>query len=102
MLVESKLPENVASGDIWRGLRLDMGEYGEMQVDAQLLHVGTRTTVSSKNETIHTPRLSFRFTSLSAVQERQLQQVIFALERAAREKRCASVKHGFPSTRQTA
>jgi len=86
VLVESELPENVASGDIWRGLRLDMGEYGEMQVDAQLLHVGTRTTVSSKNETIHTPRLSFRFTSLSAVQERQLQQVIFALERTAREK----------------
>ena len=86
VLVESALPENIASGDIWHGLRLDMGEYGEMEVDAQLLHVGTRTSVSSKNETVHTPRLSFRFTSLSAGQERQLQQVIFALERAAREK----------------
>ncbi|MFD1803251.1 flagellar brake protein [Mixta tenebrionis] len=86
VLVDSELPENLVSGDIWRGLRLDMGEYGEFKVDAQLLHVGWRTAVSSKNETIHTPRLSFRFISLSAAQERQLQQIIFSLERVAREK----------------
>lgn len=86
VLVEGELPENLASGDIWRGMRLDMGEYGELQVDAQLLHIGVRTTVSSKNETVSTPRLSFRFTSLSPILERQLQQIIFSLERLAREK----------------
>lgn len=86
VLVEGEMPENLPSGDIWRGMRLDMGEYGELQVDAQLLHVGARTTVSSKNETVSTPRLSFRFTSLGPAQERQLQQIIFALERVAREK----------------
>lgn len=86
VLVDGEMPENLASGDIWRGMRLDMGEYGELQVDAQLLHVGARTTVSSKNETVSTPRLSFRFASLSPIQERQLQQIIFSLERLAREK----------------
>ncbi|WP_275556290.1 flagellar brake protein [Mixta sp. Marseille-Q2659] len=86
VLVEGAMPETLASGEIWRGLRLDMGEYGELQVDAQLLHVGARTTVSSKNETISTPRLSFSFTSLGPAKERQLQQIIFALERTAREK----------------
>lgn len=86
VLVEGALPETLDSGDIWRGMRLDMGDYGEMQVDAQLVHIGARTTVSSKNETVSTPRLSFRFTSLGAAQERQLQQIIFSLERIAREK----------------
>ncbi|ARJ43892.1 flagellar brake protein [Pantoea alhagi] len=86
VLVEGDMPENLVCGDLWRGMRLDMGEYGELQVDGQLLHVGTRTTVSSKNETVSTPRLSFSFTSLSAAQERQLQQIIFSLERVAREK----------------
>ena len=86
VLVEGALPEALAAGDIWPGLRLELGEYGQLEVDAQLLHVGARTTVSSKNEILSTPRLSFRFTSLSAAQERQLQQVIFTLERIAREK----------------
>ncbi|PNS13288.1 flagellar brake protein [Mixta theicola] len=86
VLVEGEMPGNLASGATWHGMRLDMGEYGELQVDAQLLHVGARTTVSGKNETVSTPRLSFRFTSLGPVQERQLQQIIFSLERVAREK----------------
>ncbi|MDR7342091.1 c-di-GMP-binding flagellar brake protein YcgR [Pantoea alhagi] len=86
VLVEGEMPENLASGDTWRGMRLDMGEYGELHIDAQLLHIGARTTVSSKNETVSTPRLSFRFASLSPVMERQLQQIIFSLERLAREK----------------
>jgi len=67
-------------------MRVELGEYGQFELDAQLLHVGERSTVSKKNETRVTPRLSFRFDSLNPVQERQLQQVIFALERLARDK----------------
>ena len=62
------------------------GEDGQFEVTAQLLHIGERSTVTSKNETRITPRLSFRFTAIEPVQERQLQQVIFALERLARDK----------------
>jgi len=42
--------------------------------------------VTRKNETRITPRLSFRFATLNPAQERQLQQIIFALERLARDK----------------
>lgn len=86
VLVDGELPEKLAGGDIMKNLRVELGEYGQFEVDAQLLHIGQRTTVSSKNETVVTPRLSFRFTSLDAGQERQLQQVIFSLERLARDK----------------
>jgi c-di-GMP-binding flagellar brake protein YcgR len=55
-------------------------------VTAQLLHIGERTVVTSKSDTKVTPRLSFRFTVIEPIQERQLQQVIFALERLARDK----------------
>ncbi|MBP2171057.1 c-di-GMP-binding flagellar brake protein YcgR [Erwinia toletana] len=86
VLVVGALPEKLSSGDILRNLYVELGEYGQFTVDAQLIHIGERTTVSSKNETVSTPRLSFRFVALTAVQERQLQQVIFALERLARDK----------------
>jgi len=55
-------------------------------VDAQLMTIGKRSVVGSKSETIVTPRLSLRFLSLDAAQERVLQQVIFSLERLARDK----------------
>ncbi|MCU5774774.1 flagellar brake protein [Erwiniaceae bacterium BAC15a-03b] len=86
VLVDGALPEKLNSGDIVRNLYVELGEYGQFTVDTQLLNIAERTTVSSKNETVVTPRLSFRFVALTAVQERQLQQVIFALERLARDK----------------
>nr|EEY2213598.1 hypothetical protein [Escherichia coli] len=43
-------------------------------------------TGAGKNETITTPRLSFRFLNVSPTVERQLQRIIFSLEREAREK----------------
>lgn len=86
VLVDGELPEKLNGGDILKNLQVELGEYGQFEVDAQLLHIGQRTSVSSKNETVVTPRLSFRFVSLNAGQERQLQQVIFALERLARDK----------------
>ncbi|QKJ86829.1 flagellar brake protein [Paramixta manurensis] len=86
VLVDGQLPENLRLGETLKQLRVELGEYGHFEVDAQLLQIGQRTTVSSKNETLSIPRLSFRFTRLAPGQERQLQQVIFALERLARDK----------------
>ncbi|MCG7387336.1 MULTISPECIES: flagellar regulator YcgR PilZN domain-containing protein [unclassified Pantoea] len=86
VLVDEALPDGLNSGDKFKNLRVELGEYGQFEVGAQLLHIGERSVVSSKNETRVTPRLSFRFTAIEPLQERQLQQVIFALERLARDK----------------
>lgn len=86
VLVDEALPDGLNSGDRFNKLRVELGEYGQFEVGAQLLHIGERSVVSSKNETRVTPRLSFRFTAIEPLQERQLQQVIFALERLARDK----------------
>lgn len=86
VLVDETLPDGLNSGDKFNKLRVELGEYGQFEVGAQLLHIGERSVVSSKNETRVTPRLSFRFTAIEPLQERQLQQVIFALERLARDK----------------
>lgn len=86
VLSDNALPETLKSGDSIKKLRVEMGEYGRFEVDAQLITIGKRSVVGSKSETIVTPRLSFRFLSLNAGQERELQQVIFTLERLARDK----------------
>ncbi|QDY41689.1 flagellar brake protein [Candidatus Pantoea soli] len=86
VLLDEALPEGLSQGDNFKKLRVELGEYGQFEVTAQLLHIGERSIVTSKNETRITPRLSFRFTAIEPVQERQLQQVIFALERLARDK----------------
>ena len=86
VLVDEALPEGLSSGDKFKKLHVELGEYGQFEVGAQLLHIGERSVVTSKNETRVTPRLSFRFTAIEPLQERQLQQVIFALERLARDK----------------
>ena len=86
VLLDEALTEGLNRGDTFKNLRVDLAEYGHFEVTAQLLHIGERTVVTSKNETRATPRLSFRFTAIEPIQERQLQQVIFALERLARDK----------------
>ncbi len=86
VLVDEALPEDLHSGDRFDNLRVDLGQYGHFAVTAQLLQIGERSVITSKNETRVTPRLSFRFIAIDPVQERQLQQVIFALERQARDK----------------
>lgn len=86
VLVDEPLPEGLSSGDRFKKLRVELGEYGQFEVSAQLLQIGDRSVVTSKNETRTTPRLSFRFTAMEPQQSRQLQQVIFALERLAHDK----------------
>jgi c-di-GMP-binding flagellar brake protein YcgR len=86
VLSDSVLPETLKDGDSIKQLRVEMEEYGRFEVDVQLIAIGKRSVVGNKNETIVNPRLSFRFLSLNASQERALQQVIFSLERLARDK----------------
>ncbi|WP_338562993.1 flagellar regulator YcgR PilZN domain-containing protein [Erwinia sp. E_sp_B04_7] len=86
VLADSALPETLKGGEQFKKLRVEMGEYGRFEVDAKLINVGKRSVVGNKNETVVTPRLSFRFSSLSSGEERSLQQVIFSLERLARDK----------------
>lgn len=86
VLVDEALPDGLSSGDKFKKLHVELAEYGQFEVGAELLHIGERSVVTSKNETRVTPRLSFRFTAIEPLQERQLQQVIFALERLARDK----------------
>ncbi|KGT95974.1 flagellar brake protein [Erwinia typographi] len=85
-LVDSPIPCPLNGGEEFEKLRVELGEYGRFEVDAQLINVGKRSIVGNKNETVVTPRLSFRFSSLTAGEERSLQQVIFSLERLARDK----------------
>lgn len=86
VLADSEVPEGIKGGELFRKLRLEMGDFGQFEVDAQLINIGERSIVGYKNETVVTPRLSFRFVTLNISQERDLQQVIFSLERLAREK----------------
>lgn len=86
VLGDATLPETLQGGEEFKKMRLELGEYGQLEVDAALINVGQRSIVGNKNETVVTPRLSFRFASLSFAQERLLQNVIFSLERLAREK----------------
>lgn len=55
-------------------------------ISAQLISISERKVIDGKNETITTPRLSFRFLNVSPAVERELQRIIFSLEREARER----------------
>lgn len=59
-----------------------MGQWGVFHFDAQLISISERKVIDGKNETITTPRLSFRFLNVSPTVERQLQRIIFSLERS--------------------
>lgn len=63
-----------------------MGPWGIFHVDAQLISISERKVIDGKNEAITTPRLSFRFLNVSPAVERELQRIIFSLEREARER----------------
>ncbi|EOS92943.1 flagellar brake protein [Erwinia tracheiphila] len=86
VLGETTLPENLTGGEDFKKLRVELGEYGRFEVDARLINIGKHSVVTAKNETIVTPCLRFSFAKLNVGQERQLQQVIFQLERLARDK----------------
>ncbi|KNC88852.1 flagellar brake protein YcgR [Trabulsiella odontotermitis] len=85
-LLEGKLSAALQVGMQIPQLELDMGDWGKFHFDAQLIAITERKVVDSKNETISTPRLSFRFLNVNPAAERTLQRIIFALEREARER----------------
>lgn len=85
-LLDAPPPETLLPGMEIKELELDMGQWGRFRFDVQLLAISERKVVDSKNETIVTPRLSFRFLYMNPVLERSLQRIIFSLEREARER----------------
>lgn len=85
-LVEGTLPEVLAEGEQFNQVEMDLGQWGKFYFDMKLVTISERKVVDSKNETIVTPRLSFRFLNVNVAVERELQKIIFSLEHAAREK----------------
>lgn len=85
-LLDGEAPTTLQPGMRFSKVELDMASWGQFYFDAQLIAIGERKVVDGKNETIVTPRLSFRFLNVSPGVERELQRIIFALEREARER----------------
>ena len=85
-LMDVAKPDGLVEGMRFSQIELDMGGWGRFYFDAQLISVSERKVVDSKNETITTPRLSFRFLNVGPGAERELQRIIFSLEREARER----------------
>ncbi|WBM72390.1 flagellar brake protein [Buttiauxella sp. WJP83] len=85
-LVDGPLPDGVKDGMRFSQVELDLVQWGKFHFDMQLITLSERKVIDSKNQTISTPRLSFRFLNVNPAVERQLQRIIFSLERSAREK----------------
>lgn len=85
-LVDGPLPEGLSEGMRFSQVEIDLIQWGKFHFDMQLVMLSQRTVVDSKNQTISTPRLSFRFLNVNPAVERELQRIIFSLERSAREK----------------
>ncbi|WP_312669794.1 flagellar brake protein [Pseudescherichia sp.] len=85
-LLEGATPEGVKEGQRFSQIELDMGGWGQFYFDAQLISISERKVVDGKNDTVTTPRLSFRFLNTNPAVERELQRIIFSLEREARER----------------
>ncbi|EMF0717983.1 flagellar brake protein [Citrobacter sp. Marseille-Q6884] len=85
-LLDGPKPEGLTEGMRFSQIELNMEQWGVYHVDAQLISISERKVIDGKNETITTPRLSLRFLNVSPAVERQLQRIIFSLEREAREK----------------
>ena len=85
-LLETAKPTGLHEGMRFAQIEVNMGQWGVFHFDAQLISISERKVIDGKNETITTPRLSFRFLNVSPTVERQLQRIIFSLEREARKK----------------
>ena len=85
-LMDTPKPDGLVEGMRFTQIELDMGGWGRFYFAAQLIAISERTVVDSKNETITTPRLSFRFLNVGPGAERELQRIIYSLEREARER----------------
>lgn len=77
----------LTAGDLIRDVEMDLNDYGNFRLDLQFVGQSTIKDLDNKGDVKITQRLSFQFPSLSAAQERDLQQVIFELERLQIEKK---------------
>ncbi len=77
----------LTEGDIIKSVEMDLADHGFFCVDLQFVGQAMVKIVDNKGELKLTQRLSFKFPSLNAAQERDLQQVIFELERLQNEKK---------------
>lgn len=85
-LVDGPLPDGLTADMQFSQVEIDLLEWGKFYFDLQLVMLSERTAIGSKNQTVCTPRLSFRFLNVSPRVERELQRIIFSLERSARER----------------
>lgn len=76
-LLEEAKPEGLVEGMRFSQVEINMEQWGMYHVDAQLISISERKVIDGKNETITTPRLSFRFLNVSPAVERNLQRIIF-------------------------
>ncbi|MBG6241421.1 MAG: flagellar brake protein [Candidatus Symbiopectobacterium sp. Dall1.0] len=87
LFTERDMSDVMSPGDILENVEMDLDEYGFFYVDMQLVGQADSKVVDSKGEVKVMKRLSFKFPALSASQERDLQQVIYELERLQIQKR---------------
>ncbi|CAK9885912.1 MAG: Flagellar brake protein YcgR [Candidatus Erwinia impunctatus] len=80
-------PLSLTEHDIIRNVTLDLQEHGTFTVDIQFISQSQINEINHKSEVKSLPRLSFKFHHLSAAQERDLQRVIFNLEREEMNKK---------------
>lgn len=85
-LLEGTVPDELHEGLCFKEVELDLENFGKFSLNMKLITISERKIINRKNETVITPRLSFCFQGVSPAQERDLQRIIFSLERLAREK----------------
>ncbi len=84
---DSAITELFEPGMILKNIDVDLASYGQFCLDLQFVNHATTKVVDSKGDVRQIERLSFKFSALSATQERGLQQVITELELDQNEKR---------------
>ncbi len=94
-LLETAKPAELHEGMRFAQIEVNMGQWGVFHFDAQLISISERKVIDGKNETITTPRLSFRFLNVSPTVERQLQRIISLSSEKPGKKRtmCATDLH---------
>ncbi len=63
--METAKPAELQEGMRFAQIEVNMGQWGVFHFDAQLISISERKVIDGKNETITTPRLSFRFLNVS-------------------------------------
>ncbi len=85
-VADSRVPESIKPGARLHDVELHLGEWGTFRFDVELMAISEHQHLDKQLETVHQQRLSMRFLGLTPNIERELQRIIFSLERAAREK----------------